>query len=513
MDPRTWPRQRRVGAALLTAALLLAACVGAEDRTSPAPKPATRVGAPAEVRRDRAGWVLPGRDYDNSRATSTSRITSGNVATLTEAWSVTVKGALSTVPIISEGIVYYQDGAGVVGAVALADGRVRWRSKAYGFNIGPFGVAVADGRIVAGHGSTGLVALDARTGRELWVRDITSTPTAGVDIQPTVFGGMVFASTVPVSIDGIYQGGDRGVLHALDASTGKVRWTFDTVDSPDVWGNPKVNSGGGAWYPPSIDPRRGLIYWGVANPAPFPGTKEHPNGSSRPGPNLYTNSVVALDVATGKLDWYHQVHPHDLFDRDQVHTLIARPKAGPVVVSAGKGGVIVGLDPRSGARRWRAKVGLHRNDDLTELPGPTTVAPGTFGGVLTPPATADGVVYVPVVNAPIELRPDEVSYFGAKLGQLPGEVVAIDAVTGRIRWTRKVPGDPLGATTVVNDLVVTALLDGTVLALDRGTGKQVWSTKAPGGVNGWMAVSGDTLVVPAGNGSPPRLVAYSLPAP
>jgi hypothetical protein len=82
---------------------------------------------------------------------------------------------------------------------------------------------------------------------------------------------MVFARTVPVSLTGIYTGGDRGILQALDVTSGDTVWEFDTVDSEDFWGNPDVNSGGGSWFPPSIDLASGRIFWGVANPAPFPG--------------------------------------------------------------------------------------------------------------------------------------------------------------------------------------------------------------------------------------------------
>jgi glucose dehydrogenase len=301
------------------------------------------------------------------------------------------------------------------------------------------------------------------------------------------------------------------VVHALDAETGDVVWSFDTVLGDDLWGNPEVNSGGGAWYPPSVDVERGLVYVGVANPAPFPGTPEFPNASSRPGDNLYTNSAVALDLATGELRWYHQVVPHDLFDRDQVHTLIADVDGEDVVVSAGKSGILVGLDPDDGTLRWEVEVGRHENDDLTELAGPTVVYPGTYGGVLTPPATADGVVYAAVVNAPATLRPDETAYFGADLGTGDGEVVAVDAADGTVLWSTPVPGDPLGGATVVGDLVLTVLLDGTLVALRRDSGEIVETSAGDGGVNGWMAVVDDVLVIPVGMSDPPSLVALTVP--
>jgi glucose dehydrogenase len=509
--------RRAVAGAL--AVLVMAACSsGSSEKSSPTTTTSpndvattTVEGAPAEYGENPGDWVLPGRDYDNSRTASDSTIDASNVEQLTQAWAVPVTGSLSTVPLIVGDTVYAQDGAGVIYAVNRADGKVRWKTEAYGFNIGPYGVAVADGRVFGAFGIAGVVAVDAETGKELWTRDLQTTKTTGLDMQPTVYAGTVLAATVPVSTAGIYTPGDRGVLFALDAETGKIRWQFDTVKG-DLWGNPDVNSGGGAWYPPSIDPARGLVYWGVANPAPFPGTKEFPNGTSRPGPNLYTDSTVALDVATGKLRWFHQVHPHDNFDRDLVHTLIARTRDGDdIVVGTGKGARVVGLDPASGEKLWETPVGLHQNDDLETLLGPTEVAPGTFGGVITPPATTDGIVYVATVNAPTTLSPDETAYFATEMGQQDGQVVALDATTGEVVWDTKVPGDPLGAATVVNDLVLTALLDGTLVALDRATGTIVWRTEAPGGINGWMAVAGDLVVVPVGNGSPPSLVAYELP--
>ena len=498
---------RRAG--LAAVAVLVAACSGsdADDGTGLAGTTTTTEQASAAA----PTWPTAGRDLANSRAVPESRLTSDTIGRTTELWRAPLPdaGALSTTPLVVDGTAYVQGGSGQVVAVDAATGEVEWASDPTGFNIGPFGVAVDGERVYGLDGSQGVLALDRADGTVIWEADVTPTPTLGIDIQPVVVDGLVIVSSVPVSIDGIYTPGDRGVIYALDAATGEERWSFDTVEG-DLWGHPEVNSGGGAWYPPAVDEERSLVYVGVANPAPFPGTPEWPNGTSRPGANLYTNSVVALDLATGDLRWYHQVTPHDLFDRDQVHTLLATVDGDAVVVSAGKSGVLVGLDPDDGSVRWEREVGEHSNDDLEALDGPTEVAPGTYGGVLTPPSTADGVVYAAVVNAPATLAPDQTAYFGAEMGQADGEVVAVDADDGSVLWSTPVPGDPLGGTAVVGDLVVTALLDGTLVALDRADGREVWTMAAGGGINGWLAALDDRLIVPVGNGDPPSLVAVGL---
>ena len=503
--------RRRAGApvVLIALALVAGACSSSGSGSDATASSASTTTHP---RQPPADWTAPGQNLANTRAAVGSTITTANVDTLKVAYTATPPGlgSLSTAPLVIGDTVYAQGGTGSVVAIDHATGKTRWQSEATGTNIGPFGVAVAGNRVFADAGSDGVLALDRNTGKQLWRRRITATSTLGIDIQPTTFNGLVFASTVPVSIQGIYSPGDRGTLYALDAATGAVKWSFDTVKG-DLWGHPEVNSGGGAWYPPAIDAKRGLVYFGTANPAPFPGTEQYPNGTSRPGPNLYTDSLVALDVNTGKLRWFHQVTAHDLFDRDQVHALLARTSDGrEVVVSTGKSGEVVGLDPDRGTVLWQRPVGTHQNDDLKALPGPTEVYPGTYGGVLTPPATADGIVYVATNNAPTKLPPDKPSYFGGDLGTHDGEVVAINATDGKVVWDTKVPGDPLGGATVVNDLVFTALLDGTVVALNRDTGKIVWKYKTAGGINGWMSVVGDSIYIPVGQANPPQILALRL---
>ncbi|MCY4088334.1 MAG: PQQ-binding-like beta-propeller repeat protein [Actinomycetia bacterium] len=125
---------------------------------------------------------------------------------------------------------------------------------------------------------------------------------------------------------------------------------------------------------------------------------------------------------------------------------------------------------------------------------------------------ADGVVYVPVVNAPTTYAsPEESSSgFGTRLGSFKSQLVAIDAATGEIFWDVELPGDAFGAATVVNDLVFTSVLSGLILALNRETGETVWKYQAPGGINGWPAFAEDRLIVPVGFGEPPVLLALEL---
>jgi outer membrane protein assembly factor BamB len=496
---------------MLCVVMAVAGC-SASSRPAPVATPKPSV---APVHQGAAGdaWLTAGGDLDNSRAAGASPITAATVSRLAVGWTAPLPGAgaLSTVPIVVGDMVYLESGFGSVYAIDRASGRVRWHTAATGLNIGPFGVAIDNSHVYALSGSTSVVALRRSDGRPVWTTRITTTKTLGVDIQPVVVDGLVIASSVPVSVGGIFAGGDRGTIYALDAVTGKVRWTFDTVKDGELWGHPELNSGGGAWYPPAIDERTGLLYIGTGNPAPFVGTPQFPNGTSRPGANLYTDSLLALDLRSGRLRWYHQVTSHDIFDRDQVHALIARMANGrEVVVSAGKSGVVVGLDPSSGKVLWQTAIGTHQNDNLKALTGPTEVMPGTYGGVLTPPSTTGGVVYLATLNAPSTLKPDATAYFGSFLDSHPGEVVALDALSGRQLWSTKLPGDPLGATTVVNDLVFTALLDGTVLALRRSDGQIVWLYRAPGHINGSMAVAGGDIFLPVGGATPPRLVMLQL---
>jgi outer membrane protein assembly factor BamB len=365
---------------------------------------------------------------------------------------------------------------------------------------------------------TDAFALDPKTGKLLWSRKLVRNDHEGIEIAPQLFDGTVLFSTVPSNVTGSYRPGTLGVVWALDAATGRPRWHFDTVEGgAALWGNPGVNGGGGLWYPPAVDDK-GRVFLAVGNPAPFPGTKEYPNGSSRPGPNLYTNALVALDGKTGKLLWYRQPVPHDLRDYDLAISPILtglRPGAGGrVVITAGKMGKVYAYRSTDGAPIWITPVGRHQNDAGPLTKDFVTVYPGTLGGVETPMALAGKRVFVPWVD--LATRTSATSSNGTDpLREGRGGLAALDAATGRILWSRRLPSMAFGAATVANDVVFTSTYDGTVYAFGTATGRQLWTAKARAGINSFPAVVGRTLLIGAaapGFFAHPRfeLIAYAL---
>ncbi len=480
---------------------------------------------PPEVADHVEDWPLPNKDYENTRATVDSAISSENVLELGVAWSFSIPGigaygAAASNPIIAGDVVYFQDLRCNVFALDLEMGDVRW-SKFYNVTdvVGPNGPAIGWGKVFVAKDLYNVTALNAETGDEIWSTRISEINTTGIDIQPAVYDGLVYVSTVPGTGDVFYAPGGIGVISALDAETGDVVWNFSTVDSPDLWGNKGVNSGGGCWYPPAIDIESGITFWGIANPAPFPGTEEWPSGTSRPGPNLYTDSMMALDHATGRMVWFRQVLAHDLFDHDfQISPILAELDVGgasqKVIFGAGKMGKVYAFNRSSGEVLWSTVVGEYdETAQLDVLPnGTTRIYPGVLGGVETPMAYADGVLYVPVVNMFTDWTPTALDSSTIDFNNGTGELVAIDASTGKILWIKLLETMALGGASVVNDLVFTAEYDGTIRAFKVDSGEEVFEYKGPAGINGWPAVAKDTIVWPAGVGENPSLFALRLGA-
>jgi len=474
------------------------------DTCTPDPTAET---VPPEVARNVELWPLPNRDYASTRANFDSQISGETIHNLVVAWSFefpeqTNWGAVASSPLVLDGVVYVQDLPSNIYAFDLDAGDLLWESPGEGRSIAPNGLAVGYGKVFAASSAADFVALDSTSGSLLWRAPIELTDTEGINIQPIVYDGLVYLSTAPRSELGLYLGNATGIIYALDQATGCIEWEFDTVDSDDIWGNRQVNSGGGAWFPASIDVWRGMTYWGIGNPGPWPGTVEYPNGSSRPGPNYYTDSVVALDHKTGELAWFNQVRPHDLFDLDfHVTPILTTANIGGrvrgIAIGAGKTGTVHAFDADTGEELWVTSVGVHQNDHLSEVPAGETVVvyPGSLGGVETFMAYAEGVAYVPVMNLPTKYTSTS-----NKTESLDGtgSIVATEVETGVVLWETEFDDIVVGSATVVNDLVITSVFGGTVYALDRVTGREVWNYEVDSGINSPPVVAGDMLIVTAG---------------
>jgi glucose dehydrogenase len=484
-------------------------------------EPVSTGSPPPEITQYLEDWPLANKDYSNSRATMDSTITSNNVQTLHVAWSYPIVatgafGGAASTPLILGDTVYFQDLHANTIALSLQTGIVKW-SKIYNDTSieGPNGPGLGYGKVFVARDLYNITALDITTGQELWTTRISTVKTTGIDIQPVVYDNLVYISTVPGTGDVFYSPGGIGVIYALNASTGAIVWQFSTVDSPDLWGHPEVNSGGGCWYPPAIDTATGMIYWDIANPAPFAGAPGWPSGTSFSGPALYTNCIVALNHANGTMGWFTQALAHDIFDHDlQISPILTNAtiygKQQPIVISAGKMGTVYAFNRDTGALLWVVPVGMHQNDLLDELQKETQVYPGVLGGVETCMAYDDGILYVPVLDLSTNYTPTGLNASSINFAQGKGELAAIDVNLGKILWVKYFDSLTLGAATVVNDLVFTATFNGMIYAFNKKTGTEVFTYQAPAGINAWPAVAGNTIIWPAGVGSTPTLIALRL---
>ncbi|HEV7615096.1 MAG TPA: PQQ-binding-like beta-propeller repeat protein [Solirubrobacterales bacterium] len=468
------------------------------------------------------GSGYPGVDLANTRNVDAA-IDSSNVSELEVAWSMPLEaqsayGSYASTPIISNGVIYSQDLVSNVQAIDLASGEVKWEKDFESPSHGPNGLVVADG-LVFGSTADEAFALDQESGDLVWKMPLTVKPTEAIDMAPGYHDGKVYISTVPVTLNQTYGPGAVGTLWALDGKTGKKTWHFDTVDK-NLWGHPEVNSGGGLWYPPSFD-EKGSVFIGTGNPGPLPGTPKYPFGSSRPGANLYADSMVKLDEQTGKVDWHYQQTPHNIYDWDfQNPPVLVSDGGKQLAVGSGKSGVVVALDAKTGKPVWKQPVGTHNghdDDPLLAMRGeyskikPGEVFPGALGGVIAPLAADATTLYVPIVNHSLTLVNGAET---SESGPATGELVALDIASGKFKWKKKLPAPAYGAPTVVGDIVFQTDSEGTIYGLDTKTGGEVWQSSLPAGTNVGVMANGEYLVAAAGlplvEGQVPELVAYKL---
>ena len=416
-------------------------------------------------------------------------------------------------------------------AIRLATGKVLWTHTYNSINGGPDGVNVAGGTVYAATDKAA-VALSAATGRQLWSRTLIGNDHEGIDMAPGYNHGTVYVLTVPVNPNkGQYLGGARSTLWALNAATGTPEWSWDEVQN--LWGNPGINSGGGLWDPPSFD-RQGNLYIGTANPGPIGQTgwpRGYPWGTSRPGPDLYTDSVVKLSPA-GKLLWYYQLTPHDLFDWDlQNSPVLTTANGQPVVLDGGKAGILIELNAQTGKLLWKLPVGAHSGPGdaglLTEnatpaspiaLPARFSLEPGAFGGVESQLATNGTTTFAAVNNLSVPLSvkgvTESTKAFEASIPKATGEMIAVNQDTGKIEWDDKLPSTPYGAAAVTGNVVFTTTYSGHLYAFNAATGAILLNTPLSAGSNAPVTIDGDYVITGAAVPLSGRalIIAYKLGA-
>jgi alcohol dehydrogenase (cytochrome c) len=475
-------------------------------------------------------WADPNGDLANTRDAAGSRISSANVASLKEAWTfelsgtaatgVSYAGSFAAAPVVVNGVVYMQDLYANVYAISLATGKLKWE---YPVNIaeksgpGPDGVAVANG-VVYGDTSTAVFALNAATGKVVWDDgNLLNSGQGSFEIQPAVADGRVYLA----SAYGSGPGG--GVILALDAATGKELWSFNTVAGAAPGVQALGLGSGGAWETPLVE-SDGSVTFGTGNPYQSIG-----EAVTHPSRQLYTDSVVNLSAATGKLRWYYQGVPNDFNDHDlQASPIATTVRGAPAIIGGGKVGYVYAMNAVTGALLWKTPVGAHDGHDNDSalllahqlaIKLPYTVEPGSLGGVLTNMAEADGSVYLATIDLPVRYTSLSAVNGNQSAGAAPaGEIEALNVNTGKVEWDTKVPTLPLGAATVSNDLVFTTLYTGELIALNRSTGAIVYQRKLPTSTNSPIAIAGNAVLVPAGGpttsakggGGSPQLVAYTI---
>ena len=285
-------------------------------------------------------------------------------------------GSAAGAPLIAGNRVYFQDLQSNVYAFDFKTGDLIWRNLARQSAFGPNGPGIGWGKVFVQDGGNHLVALDITNGHQLWTSPMFGP--AGAN-QPVPFGGYVYTGVPDGEISQdpgqslkLNKKGTSGYTFGFDQETGKMIWSFQTVEE-GFWGHPEVNSGAGVWYSPAIDPKTGMVFWSTGNPAPMPGTVDYPNASSRPGPNLYSETVLAFEGKTGKLLWYNQVRPHDILNYDLqnspvLSTAQINGQQKDVVIATGKMGYVYCIDKLTGEMYWKTPVGQHQKDDLQDDP-------------------------------------------------------------------------------------------------------------------------------------------------
>jgi alcohol dehydrogenase (cytochrome c) len=449
----------------------------------------------ANADQDASNWVLPARDYSGNRYLSETEITPANVGTLKKAWSAPVdaRGPLETSPIVWNGTMYVTSSHNDVYALDAATGALKWHFP-YKPHVIAFsanrGVALLNGQVYEATLDGHLIALDATTGKVAWnvvaAHDTTNT---FFTMQPVPYKNMLLLGASNGDWGGV------GYISAFDAATGKRLWDFYTIPGPgqpghNTWTGDSWKRGGGAiWSGIAIDPATSTLYVDAGNPQPdFLGT-------IRKGANLYTNSMIALDISgKPKMKWYHQFIPHDTHDWDPamppvLFSGMVNGASRNLVAAGDKGGNFWVLDAKSGALVYHLAVSTQKGQNTEPNRAGDIACPNTNGGVEFNGGSymADtNAFYVPSVDQCGLWKSQGTStyvagqfYLGGAFPSLSGPSTgymnAIDIGTGKFMWRKHLAFPQIGgALSMSSGVVFTGGVNGDFTAYDAKTGNVLW---------------------------------------
>ena len=458
------------------------------------------------------GWATYGAAYDNSRHTTIEALTQANVGRLQPVWHFVLgpHERVETTPIVVDRTMYVTTGVGNnVIAIDAVSGKQKWRYRPALGAMSPCcgalnrGVAVGEGRVYFATLDAQLIALDARTGQPRWnVRIGDGAKGLSETMAPLYWNDTLFIGSSGSDY------GIRGSVSAYRASDGKFLWRWYAVGpgwegayatsangfslhrdiaaekrADATYHNAWQQGGGAVWMTPALDPAEHTLYVSTGNPSPVF------NGSVRPGDNLYTDSIVAIDARNGKMRWSYQQTPHDIWEYEAasppvlVQTAGAPGKPAPAVIEAGKTRWLYVLDRRTG-KPLRLSQAWSPNDDVYQ---PYALAKDQPKVELPLRGTIGPIAYDPVARFAYITEIDRPS---AKTWR--DLMVAVDVDTGKIQWKKMLGpehdtyrGDPvLAGALSVNDVVLASDPDGKLAALDARNGAVLWqhqlgSTAAP----------------------------------